>query len=57
MIKSANAVYTGGGIWVFYGELEDGNFFLTDNDGYVALVDSDPSDFDESLYYDWQEEH
>lgn len=56
-IIKANAVYTGGNIWVFWGELENGAYFLTDNDGYTVLIDESPKDFDESLYYEWQEEH
>lgn len=56
-ITKANAVYTGGNIWLFYGELEDGNFFLTDDNGCTEILDTDPSDLDESLYYEWQQEH
>lgn len=56
-IKDAYAVYTGGGIWLFYGELKDGNYFLTDDYGATRILDTDPSDFDETLYEDWQQEH
>ena len=56
-IKYAYAVYTGGGIWLFYGQLENGNYFLTDDYGTTQILDTDPSDFDESLYEDWQQEH
>ena len=57
MIKVANAVYTGGGIWLFYGELKNRKYFLTDDNGYTYLLDEDPSNLDESSTYEWQEEH
>lgn len=57
MITKANAVYTGGNIWIFYGELDDGTYFLTDNDGYTVIVNESPDDFEESLYIDWIEDH
>lgn len=56
-IKTAWAVYTGGNIWLFYGSLEDGNFFLTDDNGCTLIINTDPSDLDESTFPDWQEEH
>jgi len=57
MIKEAYAVYTGGNIWLFYGQLENGNYFLTDDNGWTQILNSNPSDFDESLYEEWQQEH
>ena len=56
-IKEAFAVYTGGNIWLFYGSLENGNYFLTDDNGATEILDEDPSDLDESLYYEWQQAH
>lgn len=56
-IKNAYAVYTGGNIWLFYGELQDGNYFLTDDFGATRILNADPADLDESLYEDWQQEH
>ena len=57
-VKEANAVYTGGNIWLFYGTTDDGNYFLTDDNGWTQILDTDPSDdFDESLYCEWQDEH
>ena len=56
-IQKTNAVYTGGNIWLFYGKLTDGNYFLTDDDGNTRILDSDPSDFDVTTYPEWQEEH
>ena len=55
--KEVSAVYTGGGIWLFHGTVEGGRFFLTDDYGFTLILDSDPSDFDVSLYEDWQQEH
>ena len=56
-IKEAFAVYTGGNIWIFYGETTDGNYFLTDDYGATLILNADPSDFEVSLYEDWQQEH
>ena len=56
-IKNVHAVYTGGGIWLFYGEMTGGKFFLTDDDGNTLILNDSPEDFDESLYPDWQEKH
>ena len=53
----AHAVYTGGNIWLFYGKFKNGDFFLMDDDGDILILDADPSDFDESLYTEWQESH
>ena len=55
--KEAYAVYTGGGIWIFHGTVEGERFFLTDDYGFTLILDADPSDFEESLYEDWQQEH
>lgn len=56
-ITEANAIYTGGGIWLFYGKLSDGNYFLTDDNGWTQILNADPSNLDESTYSEWQEEH
>lgn len=49
--------YTGGGIWLFYGELKSGEHFLTDDNGCTLILDESPADFDESLYVEWQQAH
>ena len=57
-IKKADAVYTGGNIWLFYGELEDGNFFLTDDNGCTQILNADPgADLEEACFAEWQEAH
>lgn len=55
--RNVNAVYTGGGIWLFYGELSTGEHFLTDDYGFTLILDESPADFDESLYEEWQHRH
>lgn len=56
--KTVEAIYTGGNIWLFFGRLEDGNWFMADDNGSVRIVDADPmNDLDESLMEDWQLEH
>ena len=56
-IKEAFAVYTGGNIWLFYGQLENGSYFLTDDYGWTQILNADPSDLEESTYQEWQDEH
>lgn len=56
-IKTAQAVYTGGGVWLFFGELENGNYFLTDDNGCTLILDETPENLDESLEVEWQETH
>lgn len=55
--KSVASVYTGGNIWLFYGQLEDGTWFITTDDGYTAICDASPEDLEESLMPEWDEEH
>jgi hypothetical protein len=56
-IKNVHAVYTGGGVWLFYGEMTGGKFFLTDDYGDTLILNDSPENFDESLYPEWQEKH
>lgn len=59
-IKKATAVYSGGGIYLYYAELEDGNYLMGSDDG-LLIVNTNPlaneEVFEESNYYEWQEEH
>ena len=57
IIKTAQAVYTGGNIWLFYGSLQNGNYFLTDDNGWTLILNADPSNLDESTYCEWQDAH
>ena len=63
VIKEANALYTGGSIytgeniWLFYGKLEDGNYFLAE-DHVAWVLDTNPSDgFEEIQFEKWKEDH
>lgn len=56
--KKANAEYTGGNIYVYYGQLEDGRYFLADDDGEMMLTYTDPVPcFEDAMYWEWQCEH
>ena len=55
--KEVFAEYTGGGVWLFHGPTKSGEWFLTDDFGATLILDEDPSDFDQSLYPEWQKEH
>lgn len=57
MIKDVKAVYTGGNIWLFYGALDDGTYFLVDDYGSVRITDAPWDDLDTTLYVEWQDEH
>lgn len=56
--ENVEAVYTGGNIWLFTGELADGNYFLTDDNGATLILDADPlEDFEEACCEEWQTAH
>ena len=57
MIKDVKAVYTGGNIWLFYGALNNGMYYLVDDYGSVRITDAPWDDLDTTLYVEWQEEH
>lgn len=57
-IKSMDAVYTGGGIWLFAGSLTDGSFFLTDDYGCTQILNVYPNiESDDTLMPEWQKDH
>jgi len=56
-IKNATAIYTGGNIYIYYGQLLDGNWFrATDGEEFIEICDSDTS-VEEADYYEFYEEH
>lgn len=64
-VKSATASYTGGGFYVFLGELTDGTYFIAEYPYWsVRVVDEDPQptfwgdNYDtDAGYSPWQESH
>lgn len=59
-IKRATAIYTGGGIYQYHGQFDNGNFFLcfTDWEDCMMELDADPAeDYESSGYPEWQTEH
>lgn len=59
-IATANACYTGGGIYLLYGEFANCLFFMTSNDAEsIAIYDADPYAADEAdfLTWEWHEAH
>lgn len=58
-IETAEAIYTGGGIWVYVGIVGGCHFMASDSDNnWVLLVDKDPNEeFDDAWYPEWMEEH
>lgn len=56
-IKNATAIYTGGNIYIYYGQLEDGNYFRAcDGEEFIEICDSDTS-VEEADYYEFYEVH
>ena len=57
-IKNATAEYTGGGIYIYYGELENGLFFRACDDweSFISICDSDTS-VDAADYGEFYHEH
>ena len=59
-ITRSEAAYTGGGIYIYTGQLDDGRFFLSADDweDFVYIMDADPNaDWENICYQEWQEAH
>ena len=56
-IKNATAIYTGGNIYIYYGQLVDGNWFRAcDGEEFIEICNADTST-EEADYYEFYEEH
>lgn len=56
-IKTATAIYTGGGIYIYYGELTNGNYFRAgDGEDFIEICDADTST-DEADYTEFYDKH
>ena len=62
-IIKATATYTGGGIYIYTGQLENGDYFMTNDDlisymAYVEFFNADPyEEFEDACNEIWQSEH
>lgn len=57
-LKNVEATYTGGGIWVFTGELKDGTFFMHDDNFDTRILSQYPDPWEEEPWFEeWQLEH
>lgn len=59
-IINANATYTGGGIYQYTGQFDNGNYFQTwtDYEDYIQELDTDPEEnWDDNDDEEWQNEH
>lgn len=59
-VIDANATYTGGGIYQYTGQFDNGNYFQTwtDYEDYVQELDADPEEnWDDNDDEEWQNEH
>ncbi len=56
-IKTATAIYTGGGIYIYYGQLTDDSYFRTCDDfDFISICDADTSS-DDADYIEFYEVH
>ena len=57
--KSVTPIYTGGNIYVFFGQLQDGSYLMSDSCVfYVRFLSADPlAAGDDAFYEDWQIDH
>lgn len=60
-IKRATAIYSGGCIYIYFAELENGNWLMGDDEGTMVIVNTNPladeETFDDSMFYEWQQKH
>lgn len=63
-IENVTPIYTGGNIYVYIGELSDGNYFIASDQSFVGdyfdirIVNENPADYEEDFgSVTWQEEH
>lgn len=59
-IIDANATYTGGGIYQYTGQFDNGNYFQTWTcyEDYIQELDADPEEnWDDNADEEWQNEH
>ena len=56
-IKTATAEYTGGGIYVYYGQLQDGNYFRTCDDWETIEICDVDTGVEDADYIEFYEEH
>lgn len=54
-IKTAEATYTGGNIYLYHGELTSGLYFVTNDDGITAILDVPADCIEDSI--EWQRQH
>lgn len=56
-IKTASAVYTGGGIYIYYGELESGLYFRTCDEWESVCICNSDTEAEEADYSEFFEAH
>ena len=56
-IKTATAVYTGGGIYIYYGQLESGLYFRTFDDSEVIYICNSDTEAEEADHGEFYEAH
>lgn len=57
IIKNANACYTGGNIYIYYGQLENGLYFRACDDWESIEICNADTSTEEADYYEFYQEH
>ncbi len=57
IIKTATAEYTGGGIYIYHGQLQDGNYFRTCDDWETIEICNADTSVEDANYIEFYEEH
>ena len=56
-IKTVTACYTGGGIYIYYGQLENGLYFRTSDEDEAIYICNANTSTEEADYLEFYEEH
>lgn len=61
-IIEQTAIYTGGNIYLFYGKLRNGNYYIATSDFDVRIVSQNPLEYDKYDFFvsdnvEWQEQY
>lgn len=56
-IKTVSACYTGGGIYIYYGQLESGLYFMTNDDIETIYICNADTSAEEAQYLEFYDRH
>lgn len=56
MIKTIDMEYNAGGTYIYYGQLNNGNYYITDTTDTI-IIDANPKNLEDALTSEWLEQH